>query len=163
MNSQQVCGQYQAEWCNWYNKQKGCYPDGPGKAWKLGPHKFNEFHQQGQLQDVTLVSEQSQMHTQTWRRTHLQHPCGEGLGGPNGQRSGHESAVWARTLEGQLQPGLHQKGGQQGKGVDCLSLLSPQEIPTGVLTATKPGDPNTRNMQNCWRRSRRGPWRWPEG
>jgi len=66
-----------------YIRGKGSHPEGPLQAGEVDPCEPNQF-QQGQVQGVALVSEQSQVFIQTGGRTPLEQPCEEGLGGPGG-------------------------------------------------------------------------------
>ena len=67
-----------------------------------------------------------------------------------------------RALAARKANGLHQKrGGQQGQGGHCPSLLCPCEAPPGILC---PGlEPPVQERESCWRRSRGGPQRQSEG
>lgn len=44
MYLQQVCWWHQAYWCRWHNKKRRPHSEGPGQAWKLGPHNRVRFN-----------------------------------------------------------------------------------------------------------------------
>ena len=77
---QQDCLCHQAVWCSWHNRMKGCHPEGPGQAWKVGPNYHREV-QQDQVQGFALLLEQSQVWVKTARTPTCEQPCWEGLRG----------------------------------------------------------------------------------
>ena len=123
VHPEQVCWWHQAEWCTWYNRRKGCYPEGPVPAWEVGSHEHNEA-QHVQVQGAAPWLEQSHRWVQTGRRTHQGQAWWEGLGGSGGWKAGQELAVYAHNPESQQYLGLHKKrGSQKGEGDDCSPLL----------------------------------------
>jgi len=71
---------------------------------------------------------------QAGQRTAREQPWREGLRGVGWWEAQHDPAVWARSPEGQLYPGMLQKQlGQQGKWGDSALLLCSGETPPGVL------------------------------
>ena len=133
VHPQQVCWQYQAEWCSWHTRRTGCHPKRPGQAQEVGPCEPHKV-QHGQAQGPVHGSAQALVSIQAggWRA--WEQPCQDWLGGTGGWKDGHEATMCARSPEGQPYPGLHQeKRGQQIEGGDSAPLLHSGETPPGVL------------------------------
>jgi len=65
-----------------------------------------------------------QIQVWTGRGTHWEQLCWGGLGGPEGQKAGHEPAACTCRLEGQQCPGMYQKRCREREGIVCLYLTS---------------------------------------
>ncbi|KAK4826905.1 hypothetical protein QYF61_012497 [Mycteria americana] len=83
-------------------------------------------------------------------------PAKKDLGVLMGPKAGHEPTTCARSPEGQLYPGLHQKKrGQQVEGGDSAPLLCSDETSPGVLRPAL--EPQHKKDMELLERVQRGP------
>jgi len=134
--SQQVCWWHQAEWCRWSTRRKGCHPEGPGQAWKMGLQELNEI-QHDQVQGVAPGLRQSQIYVH-WENSPLNSfemsPAEKTLGGPGGHSCRWTSSVFLVPGRQAISCAASKEGWAAGRGRWLFLVYSA---------------PLTSHLQNC--------------